>query len=842
MKKSLIFLIFLILIFIFGAMLGGADYSLKKVESEVYKNFERENFTEVYLDLDNSFNKRLERRVNDISEIIEPNKIKYKFSDRIVVNITEEDLNRLEKDNRIESIKVVGKRMLFLQDSVPKINGSETYQLKVNGLNLTGAGQSICILDSGVNYTHPSLGGCSNNTFLSGGCGKVISGFDYANSDADPMDDNGHGTHIAGIAAGNGTITGVAPGAYIIAIKACDSSGSCSDADIEAGINWCINNRTRYNISVISMSLGSGLNSSFCNSDPLASVIDNAVGKNISVVIATGNGLNNDGVGRANQIAAPACVQNATPVSAVDKSDSIASYANRNSLVMLMAPGTLINSTSWSGGYEINNGTSMSTPHVAGAIAILNQFLNLTAQRVRTPSEIEDVLNDSGKIIIDSASGNVANYSRIRIYDAIISLDNSSPNVSLVSPMNNSISFNFNKTFDCNATDLALSNVSFFLWNSSSTIINQTNRSINGEFYNFQINVINLSEGNYKWNCRYTDKNGNSAFALSNFSFIIGGVSVNLLSPLKSNFTNINSTNFSCEANSESSSSLKNITFNLWNSSALIYNLTSNVSGTSNSSNFNYNFSYEDRFLWNCLAFNNNSNSSFAENNFSIIFDISKPNVSQLNPTDEYSVTGTSDILFEYNVTDNNELSICSLILNTVSSSSNSSGILINQSNNISYSVSSGSYNWRINCTDKAGNFGNSSVRSLIINSPQRSLDNSGSSGGGGSGGGGVNPILNKTLKSNSTTNSSQSSSVSSNNFSNQNNEKDTLNESVKQEVNTSPITGAVIGAIARKHSFLIIIAIVLTLLILILLRMRRIKNKKKNSQRSTEEKNSGYA
>src|SRR3989338_1423019 len=104
-----------------------------------------------------------------------------------------------------------------LMDSVPLINADDVWLLDEDGNDcsvsgkecLTGKGVSIAIIDTGVDYTHPDLGGCFGE-----GC-KVIGGYDFSDNDNDTMDYHGHGTHVAATAAGNGVLKGVAPDAGI---------------------------------------------------------------------------------------------------------------------------------------------------------------------------------------------------------------------------------------------------------------------------------------------------------------------------------------------------------------------------------------------------------------------------------------------------------------------------------------------------------------------------------------------------------------------------------------------------------------------------------------------------
>ena len=762
---------------------------------------------------------------NLLSSKIGKENIRHEFDGFLSAEIGKNELIKLEQQENVESIEEVGIRYIMLQDSRQLINASRTQALSIDGVNLTGRGESICVIDTGVNYSHSSLGGCFGSNNVSSGC-KVVGGYDFVNSDSDPSDDHGHGTHVTGIAAANGSITGIAPGLRVIAIKVCDSSGSCADDNIMAGINWCSGNSSLYNISVISMSIGSGLYSNYCNSDSLASAINSAVGKNISVVIASGNGLNNDGNGRSTEIASPACVQNATAVGATDKNDGIASYSDRYSLMSLFAPGgtqtssaAQINSTCIGGSYCGNQGTSMAAPHVSGAIAIIREYLALT-NRTRTVKQVETILNNTGLRITDSASG--INYSRINIFQSIISIDDFAPNVTLISPANNTISVSQNQSFRCNLTDLLLRNVTFYLWNSSG-IYNQSLRSVSGNSQVFEINITNIGLGSYNWNCQAADENNNTAFAISNFTLTTANLQINLISPGNSLKIRQNQT-FSC--NATSNSELKNVTFYIWNSSNALINITNiSINGTQNTTNISFNFTREDDYQWNCLFANNQSAISFALANFSVTYDLTspnlnitspingswydsarlnaslnengsclyslnggeknysmnsndnknysavnstllqanyynvtfycndsagnvnnsavinfnvdlaKPNVSLISPDEGYSLTASSTLIgFNFNVSDNLNISYCDLILNGAVNLTNSS--IVNQSSSHSFSQTllSGSYTWGVNCTDQAGNIGNSSLRSLTINTPVASV----SSGGGGGGGGGA--------------------------------------------------------------------------------------------------------
>lgn len=229
-------------------------------------------------------------------------------------------------------------------------NGTEGGSDVVAGRN-AGKGINISILDTGIDYNHPDL---ANN---------YRGGYDLVNNDADPMDDNGHGTHCAGIVAAVDNdigVIGTAPEVYLYAVKVLGSSGSGHISDVVAGIQWSVDN----NIDIISMSFGSG-----SGSMALEKACENAYNAGLLLVAAAGNDGNRGGSG--DNVDYPARYDSVIAVAAIDSNNKRASFSSTGPAVELAAPGVEINSTDRGGGHTIKSGTSMACPHVTGTAALV---------------------------------------------------------------------------------------------------------------------------------------------------------------------------------------------------------------------------------------------------------------------------------------------------------------------------------------------------------------------------------------------------------------------------------------------------------------------------------------
>lgn len=736
-----------VILFLLGIFLVSSGlFEESKIDMEVYDSFEESEYVRVIVKIDvDSEEGIIFRRIlsedeikiekeNVINEVI--NEVGYKninhvFEDSVAVKVNLDELKELEEIEDVGEIIIDVVVKAFLQDSVVQVNASTVWPIQLSSTNITGIDETVCVIDTGADFIHPDLVGKNLTCVIDCIERSCI-------ENCSRGDDHGHGTHISGIIGASGGIYGMAGGIGLIAVKALNSSGAGFSTDVRSAIDWCSDqdNIDSYNISVISMSLGSGLYSDYCNNDFLAASINTAVLRNVSVIIATGNDGNSTG------ISSPACVQNATSVGATDKSDVIVdSYSNRNYLTDLFAPGGTandgvdgINSTQSGGGYTGIFGTSMAAPHVAGGFALFRQYYNLQNGRIPTPGEIQDELNSTGFQINDT-SGQGLNFSRIDVLAAIISIDNSNPVVSLVSPANGTTQLGQNVSFRCSANDAQLSNLTLYLWNSTDEYNTSFVTALTNIEYEF--NVSDIDYDDYEWNCLAVDDNLNSSFASLNYSLTVGKIETTLNSPANGVYSNFNHS-YNCSSETESAKELANVTFSIWNTSSdLLFNETKNLSGIINSTVFDFNIILEGNYSWNCESFNNETESDIGNSNYSFDYDVTLPNITLTNPVNSSSYSSNSqEIIFNYNVTDNS-IGNCSLIIDDSVNSTNSTIIdSINQS--FTENFGPATYEWRINCTDSALNLGNSSQRTFTVSAPAVVV-----SGGGGGGGGGT--LVSKT-------------------------------------------------------------------------------------------------
>lgn len=268
-----------------------------------------------------------------------------------------------------------------------------------------GTGVKVAVCDSGIDYNHPEL------------APRYKGGYDFQNNDSNPMDDNGHGTHVSGTiaAASNGTaIIGVAPGVDLYGLKVLGANGSGSFSTVISALDWCIAN----GIQVANFSLGS-------STDPGTTVraaFDRAAAAGIVLVCSAGN----SGSG-ADTVGFPAKYPPCIAVASTTSSDSWSSFSSTGPSVDIAAPGSSIYSCKLGGGYTTMSGTSMAAPHATGAVALIlgagisdTNGNGLVNDEVRRLLEVTAV--DLGTAGFDNFFGN----GRINVEAALVSLANGS--------------------------------------------------------------------------------------------------------------------------------------------------------------------------------------------------------------------------------------------------------------------------------------------------------------------------------------------------------------------------------------------------------------------------------
>jgi len=307
-------------------------------------------------------------------------------------NMSATAARRAAEDPRVAAVipdRTVSIAAQTLPTGINRVDGELSSAVSGNGSGSVDV--DIAIIDTGIDRTHPDLnvvGGknCSTGTSFTDG--------------------NGHGTHVAGTAAArdNGIgVVGVAPGARLWAVRVLNNKGSGTTSSLICGIDWV----TAHSgvIEVANMSLGGRGSDGSCGSDPLHQAICTSVNAGVAYVVAAGNDASNaqnfvpatyaqvitvsalaDFNGLPGGGAAPTCF--------LDVDDTFADFSNFGSDIDLIAPGVCIRSTWKGGGYNTISGTSMASPHVAGAAALYSSTLTPRP----TPSAVKLALQTAGNL------------------------------------------------------------------------------------------------------------------------------------------------------------------------------------------------------------------------------------------------------------------------------------------------------------------------------------------------------------------------------------------------------------------------------------------------------------
>jgi subtilisin family serine protease len=291
----------------------------------------------------------------------------------VLATMPERSANALEHNSQVRYVEENGVGELTAQTlpwGIDKIDAEQVWADPNKGTDI-----KIAILDSGMDYNHEDLDA------------NYVTGKDfYGVGDDDPMDGMGHGTHVAGtIAAEDNTlgVVGVAPEADLYIGKVSNNVGQVPVADLVEGIDWAITQ----GVQIISMSLG------YQNHyQSLQDACDDAYDNNgILVVAAAGN----DGRGQRDTVDYPGRYSSVIAVSATDSRDKVPSWSSKGPTVELSAPGVTVLSTLPNDDYGYYSGTSMSTPHVSGAAALVMAYnSSLTASEVR--AKLQNTATDLG--------------------------------------------------------------------------------------------------------------------------------------------------------------------------------------------------------------------------------------------------------------------------------------------------------------------------------------------------------------------------------------------------------------------------------------------------------------
>lgn len=388
---------------------------------------------------------RVEATVDRFVGALDPNKVqvtgRFSYMFGFSTEVTLEGLDDLANDDQVLSIEENRILNAHLEQGIPLMNVTSTRSVH------DGSGLSIAICDTGIDVSHPALGGTA--TFPNA---KVIGGYDTGDDDPDPRPNpllgEAHGTACAGIAAGDlgsegDYIGGVAPGAKLYALKiSSGNTGSATTANMIEAWEWSITHQhdnPGYPIMIISTSFGGGRMTSICDTavPAMTQAAINAAAAGITIFVSSGND------GYCDSMGWPACISHVVSVGAVYDSafgnyspcvsgescamkyaggcssgyyaidstaaDKVTSYSNSASFLTLLAPSNrayttdIVGSGGYSGGSYTQSfgGTSAASPYAAGAAAVLQEAAKQLRGYYLSPSEVKAALVSNGNLVTD---------------------------------------------------------------------------------------------------------------------------------------------------------------------------------------------------------------------------------------------------------------------------------------------------------------------------------------------------------------------------------------------------------------------------------------------------------
>jgi subtilisin len=309
-----------------------------------------------------------------------------------VVFLTGIEKKQIEKDLNVKTLVENIECRLLAQSltwNITMVGADSAWQGGVTGL-----GVKVAVIDTGIYLNHPDL------------AANIKGGYNAINPKKSANDDNGHGTHVAGIIAAinnNIGVVGVAPQASLYAVKVLSASGTGTLAGLIKGIQWAID----HDMDVINMSLGFG-SATEEQLVPLHDVIISAINENITVVAAAGNDS-------THFTELPGRYPEVFSVAAVDSARNLA-YFNSTGKIDFSAPGVYVYST-YKKSYATLSGTSMATPHVAGAAALIISLpsSDLDLDGSVEPSEVKSILASMARDLASPGFDDVSGWGLIDV-------------------------------------------------------------------------------------------------------------------------------------------------------------------------------------------------------------------------------------------------------------------------------------------------------------------------------------------------------------------------------------------------------------------------------------------
>ncbi len=295
-----------------------------------------------------------------------------------------------------------------------------------NNFGITGQGQTVAVIDSGIAWDHVALGGGFGTDY------RVVGGYDFAEGDDDPYDDGPtgfHGTHVAGIIGStDAEHRGVASGVDLVGLRVFDDDGAGYFQLVEEALQWVHDHQNDFEspITTVNLSLGSTWNS---DSVPAWATLEDEFAQleedGIFIAVSAGNSFSEyDAAGLSYPAASPYVV----PVASVDIDGAISGFSQRSDRV-LAAPGSYITSTvpdhvfgadGYTNDFGTSSGTSMAAPYVAGASVLVRQAMEFAGVQSISQDSIYNHLRDTADIVYDSVTS--ANYHLINLEAAISAL------------------------------------------------------------------------------------------------------------------------------------------------------------------------------------------------------------------------------------------------------------------------------------------------------------------------------------------------------------------------------------------------------------------------------------